>query len=43
MATLHYQSLVAMIKSTVEPDPGIFHTIFILHIIMKLFVTVTCL
>lgn len=40
MAALHYQSHVTMTKSTAEPDLGIFHTIFILHMIMKLYLTV---
>lgn len=39
MAGLHHQSHVTMVKSTAETDPGIFNTIFILHIIMKLFFT----
>lgn len=39
MAALHHQSHVTMTKSTAEPDLEIFHLIFILHIIMKLFLT----
>lgn len=39
MAALHHKSHVTTIKSTAESDLGIFNTIFILYIIMKLFFT----